>query len=214
MEIWQFLTLKISGTETHLWAKRHSPQPHSSWAGESHRTHWSSLATPSERRGLLLDPCSLLFPQEWRSYLGGGTEPPSFPLCPCPASITRPSQGGANSLFSLSVPCRCIRGLSSQWRFPEQRGQFAEAPSWRHFHPAAAGSFRSSFWASFLPWRLSNIRAHQIWAGEGLAWSWEPTGTARMMAGRFPHQNPSPPLCPLFWCWPVTAHTFYSPVYS
>ncbi|NWI07262.1 PAX2 protein, partial [Tichodroma muraria] len=28
-------------------------------------------------------------------------EPNSFPLCPCPASVTNPSQGGANSLFSL-----------------------------------------------------------------------------------------------------------------
>jgi len=83
------------------------------------------------------------FPQPRSGGAGGG--PRSFPLRTCPAPRADPSQGGANSLFSLSVPCRCVRGLSSQWRFPEQRGQFAEAPSWRHFHPAAAGSFRSSF---------------------------------------------------------------------
>lgn len=145
MEIWQFLTLKISGTETHLRAEHHSSQPHSSRGGESHRGHGSSPAAPADRRGLPSGPRSLPVLQEGHSSLGGGGGPHSFPLHPCPTSLADLSQGGANSLFSLSVPCRCIRGLSSQWRFPEQRGHFAEAPSWRHFHPAAAGSFRSSF---------------------------------------------------------------------
>lgn len=74
-----------------------------------------------------------------------GAEDPSPCALLSPAAAAAPRQGGANSLFSLCVPCRCVRGLSSQRRLPEQRGQFAEAPSWRHFHPAAAGSFRSSF---------------------------------------------------------------------
>lgn len=150
MEIWQFLTLKISGTETHLSAKHHSPQPHSSWAGESHRTHWSSLATPSERRGLLWDPCSLLFPQEWRSYVGGGTEllfshsvlvlhpllirarvvlTPCF-LCLCPADVSEGSVPNGDSQSSVDSLRKHLRGDTFTQQQLEALDRVFERPSY------------------------------------------------------------------------------------